>query len=105
VRFERLLKTYLAFAPRGFASFRMALPLWLKQKLFQKDLLGKRLKSCAPDFDWEHKLLFAEHHQSHAAARFLSNALRRGADPHHGWCGRMDHYERRKSAEITALTC
>jgi carbamoyltransferase len=70
VKFERLLETYLAFAPHGFASFRMALPLWLKQKLFQKDLLGKRLKARAPDFDWQHKLLFAEHHQSHAASAF-----------------------------------
>ena len=70
VKFERLLETYVAFAPRGFASFRMALPLWLKQKLFQKDLLGKRLKARAPDFDWQHKLLFAEHHQSHAASAF-----------------------------------
>jgi carbamoyltransferase len=70
IKFERLLETYLAFAPRGFASFRMGLPLWLKQKLFQKDLLGKRLKARAPDFDWQHKLLFAEHHQSHAASAF-----------------------------------
>jgi len=70
VKFERLLETYLAFAPRGFGSFRMALPLWLKKKLFQKDLLGRRLKARAPDFDWQHKLLFAEHHMSHAASAF-----------------------------------
>ena len=70
VKFERLLETYLAFAPRGFASFRMALPLWIKEKLFQKDLLCKRLKARAPDFDWQRKLLFAEHHQSHAASAF-----------------------------------
>jgi len=70
VKFERLLETYLAFAPRGFASFRMALPLWIKEKLFQKDLLCKRLKARAPGFDWQHKLLFAEHHQSHAASAF-----------------------------------
>jgi carbamoyltransferase len=70
VKFERLLETYLAFAPRGFGSFRMALPLWIKEKLFQKDLLGKRLKAHAPGFDWQHKLLFAEHHQSHAASAF-----------------------------------
>src|ERR1700756_1163850 len=50
VKFERLLETYLAFAPYGFASFRMALPLWIKEKLFQKDLLGRRLRSCAPAF-------------------------------------------------------
>ena len=70
LKFERLLETYLAFAPRGFASFRIALPLWLKEKLFQKDLLGKRLKSRAPGFDWQRKLLFAEHHRSHAASAF-----------------------------------
>jgi carbamoyltransferase len=70
LKFERLLETYLAFAPRGFTSFRMALPLWLKQKLFQKDLLGKRFKARAPGFDWQRKLLFAEHHQSHAASAF-----------------------------------
>ena len=70
LKFERLLETYLAFAPRGFASFRMALPLWLKEKLFQKDLLGKRLKARAPGFDWHRKLLFTEHHRSHAASAF-----------------------------------
>jgi len=70
LKFERLLETYLAFAPRGFASFRMALPLWLKEKLFQKGLLGKRLKARAPGFDWQGKLLFAEHHRSHAASAF-----------------------------------
>ncbi len=70
LKFERLLETYLGFAPRGFASFRIALPLWLKEKLFQKDLIGKRLKSRAPGFDWQRKLLFAEHHRSHAASAF-----------------------------------
>src|SRR3984893_3566399 len=70
IKFERLLETYLAFAPRGFASFRMALPLGLKQKLFQKDLIGKKLKAKAPGCDWQHKLLFAEHHRSHAASAF-----------------------------------
>jgi carbamoyltransferase len=70
IKFERLLETYLAFAPRGFASFRMALPLWIKEKLFQKDLLCRRLKARAPGFDWQRKLLFAEHHQSHAASAF-----------------------------------
>jgi carbamoyltransferase len=70
VKFERLLETYLAFAPRGLASFQMALPLWIKQKLFQKDLISRRLKALAPGFDWQRKLLFAEHHQSHAASAF-----------------------------------
>src|SRR5512145_3398551 len=63
IKFERLLETYLANAPRGFASFRMAIPLWIKEKLFQKTLLKDELKKLAPDFDWESRLLFAEHHQ------------------------------------------
>ncbi len=71
LKFERLLETYLAFAPRGFASFRMAIPVWLKEKLFQKKLLSDELAKAAPGFDWESKLLFAEHHQSHAASAFF----------------------------------
>jgi carbamoyltransferase len=71
LKFERLLETYLAFAPRGFSSFRMALPVWLKEKLFQKNLISKKLKSSSKDFDWESKLLFSEHHQSHAASAFF----------------------------------
>jgi carbamoyltransferase len=70
LKFERLLETYVAFAPRGFASFRMALPVWLKEKLFQKDLISKELKNYAGDLDWHNKILFAEHHQSHAASAF-----------------------------------
>src|SRR3974390_664470 len=67
LKFERLLETYIAFAPQGFQSFRMALPLWLKEKLFQKQLLRDELRNFAPDYDWNNKLLFGEHHQSHAA--------------------------------------
>ncbi len=70
LKFERLLETYLAFAPRGFRSFRMAMPLWLREKLFQKQLLRREVRTFAPDFDWEARLLFAEHHQSHAASAF-----------------------------------
>ena len=70
LKFERLLETYVAYAPRGFRSFSMAIPIWLKEKLFQKDLLRKRFANFAPDFDWKTKLLFAEHHQSHAASAF-----------------------------------
>ena len=71
LKFERLLETYLAFAPRGFASFRRAIPVWLREKLFQKDLLGKALRGFDPEFDVRHRLLFAEHHQSHAASAFF----------------------------------
>src|ERR1700741_4140716 len=70
LKFERLLETYVAFAPRGFASFRMALPVWIKEKLFQKDHLGKELSAIEPGGDWASKLLFAEHHLSHAASAF-----------------------------------
>src|SRR6185295_15218916 len=56
LKFERLLETYLAFAPRGFNSFRMALPLWLKEKLFQKTLLRDEMKKWQPDFDWQKRL-------------------------------------------------
>jgi carbamoyltransferase len=73
LKFERLLETYIAFAPRGFKSFAMAIPVWLKEKLFQKDLLKKELRRNAPDFDWDSRLLFAEHHQSHAASAFFAS--------------------------------
>lgn len=71
LKFERLLETYLAFAPSGFRSFKMAIPVWLKEKLFQKDLLRRKFKAFDDDFDWQNKLLFSEHHQSHAASAFF----------------------------------
>ena len=71
LKFERLLETYLAFAPRGFRSFYVAMPIWIKEKLFQKNLLRRELSKIAPDFDWEKRLLFSEHHLSHAASAFF----------------------------------
>ena len=71
VKFERLLETYAVFAPRGFTSFRQALPLWIKEKLFQKDLLIRELKAFAPDVKWLDKIVFSEHHLSHAASAFF----------------------------------
>ncbi len=71
IKFERLLETYAAFAPRGFTSFRQALPLWIKEKLFQKDMLIQELKSIAPGVNWLDKLVFSEHHLSHAASAFF----------------------------------
>ena len=79
LKFERLLETYVAFAPRGFRSFAMALPLWLKEKLFQKHLLCRLLGDVAPDVDWSRRLLFAEHHQSHAASAFYPSPFREAA--------------------------
>jgi carbamoyltransferase len=79
LKFERLLETYLAFAPRGFRSFSMAMPLWLKEKLFQKNLLRKELGRLDPGFDARDRLLFAEHHQSHAASAFFASPFREAA--------------------------
>ncbi len=78
LKFERLLETYLAFAPKGFTSFRMAMPVWLREKLFQKDLLRKELKKIAPAFDGE-KLVFTEHHLSHAASAFFPSPFENAA--------------------------
>ncbi|HMK67455.1 MAG TPA: carbamoyltransferase [Stellaceae bacterium] len=71
LKFDRLIETYLAFAPRGFRSFSMAMPIWLKEKLFQKRLLARELSRLDPQIDWQAQLLFAEHHQSHAASAFF----------------------------------
>ena len=79
LKFERLLETYLAYAPRGFRSFRMAMPLWLKEKLFQKMLLRDEMKKWQPDFDWQKRLLFGEHHQSHAASAFFPSPFEEAA--------------------------
>lgn len=70
LKFERLLETYLAFTPRGYKSFALAIPIWLKEKLFQKDVLRKAFMGFDDNFDWQNKLLFSEHHMSHAASAF-----------------------------------
>jgi carbamoyltransferase len=78
LKFERLLETYVALAPRGFSSFKMSIPLWLKEKLFQKSLLADELKKFAPEFDCT-KLLFCEHHLSHAASAFYPSPFENAA--------------------------
>ncbi|MDA9914768.1 carbamoyltransferase [Alphaproteobacteria bacterium] len=71
VKFERSLETYLAFAPKGFTSFAKAMPVWIKDKLFQKSALIKELKSTLNEsVDWRKRLLFSEHHLSHAASAY-----------------------------------
>jgi len=70
LKFERLLETYITFAPRGFKSFQKAIPLWVKEKLLQKNLLQKELENIRPDGEWEGKILFSEHHLSHAASAY-----------------------------------
>ena len=71
VKFERLLETYLAFAPKGFKSFAIAMPAWIKDKLFQKSILIKELaNTLGAGINWRERLLFSEHHLSHAASAF-----------------------------------
>ena len=70
LKFERLLETYVAFAPRGFKSFCKAMPIWLSQKLFQKTLLFNKLKEHDKNFNDKKKIMFSDHHLSHAASAF-----------------------------------
>jgi carbamoyltransferase len=71
LKFERLLETYVGFAPRGLTSFATAVPVWIREKLFQKDMLARELRKLDPEFDVAKKLLFTEHHLSHAASAFF----------------------------------
>jgi carbamoyltransferase len=75
LKFERLLETYLAFSPFGFRSFSKSMPVWIKEKLFQKNLLLKKFKELAPSLDIEKKLLFSEHHLSHAASAYYPSGF------------------------------
>jgi len=70
LKFERLLETYVANAPRGFRSFKVAIPVWIREKLFQKDLIQKELREIEPGVQVTDRMLFSEHHFSHAASAF-----------------------------------
>jgi carbamoyltransferase len=76
LKFERLLETYLAFAPRGFESFRMAVPVWLREKLFLRDLVRSELMRLGAHKGIDKRLLFSEHHLSHAASAFFPSPFR-----------------------------
>ena len=71
LKFERLLETYVAFAPKGFKSFCKAMPIWLKEKLFQKNFIFNKLKKHDKNFTNQDKILFSDHHLSHAASAFF----------------------------------
>src|SRR3954470_6363265 len=79
LKFERLLETYLAFAPKGFQSFRTALPVWVKDKLFQKTEILRELKEMEGTVSWNEKLLFSEHHLSHAASAYYPSPFQSAA--------------------------
>ncbi len=76
LKFERLLETYLAFAPKGFASFSMSMPIWLREKLFQKKFLFDQLKRHDENFNDINKINFSEHHYSHAASAFYPSPFK-----------------------------
>ena len=73
LKFERLLETYVNFAPKGFKSFINSMPVWLKEKLFQKKLIFNNLKRLDKNFKDQNKIYFSEHHLSHAASAFFSS--------------------------------
>ncbi|QWE12817.1 carbamoyltransferase [Polynucleobacter sp. AP-Titi-500A-B4] len=80
LKFERLLETYLAFAPKGLRSFITSMPVWLKDKLFQKTVITDALKDLwGKDIKWEDRLLFSEHHLSHAASAFFPSPFESAA--------------------------
>ncbi len=80
LKFERLLETYFAFAPKGFKSFSISLPLWIKEKLFQKNLIIKKLEKIFTNkTNLKERLLFSEHHLSHAASAFYPSPFKRAA--------------------------
>ncbi|MDA9678834.1 carbamoyltransferase [Candidatus Pelagibacter sp.] len=80
MKFERLLETYLAFAPKGFTSFTKAMPIWIKDKLFQKSVIVKKLEATLGDkINWRERLLFSEHHLSHAASAFYPSPFESAA--------------------------
>ena len=76
LKFERLLETYVAFSPKGFKSFCMSLPIWLKDKLFQKKILFDELKKHDERFNDEKKIYFSDHHLSHAASAFFPSPFK-----------------------------
>ncbi len=76
LKFERLLETYMAFAPKGFKSFSLSMPLWLKEKLFQKRFLFKKLQQHDEEFKDIRKIKFSEHHYSHAASAFYPSPFK-----------------------------
>ena len=71
LKFERLLETYVARAPKGFIQFSKAMPHWIKEKLFQKNEIINKLKDISPSLEYEKKIFFSEHHTSHAASAFF----------------------------------
>ncbi len=86
IKFESLLETYLAYAPVGIKSFWKAIPVWIKQKLWMPDLIKKEI-------GYKGKIIYPEHHESHAASAFFPSPFKRAAFLDDGWGWRMDDHE------------
>ena len=86
IKFERILQTYLAYAPIGIQSFIKAMPLWIKVKIWMKETIRENL-------DFEGTIIFPEHHESHAASAFFPSPYQGSCHPHHGRCGGVGHCE------------
>lgn len=79
LKFKRIMSTYLEFSPKGFTSFQKAMPLWFGKKLFQKRHICQEMRSLNPDIDWSERLIFSEHHLSHAASAFFPSPFNESA--------------------------
>ena len=79
LKFERILETHISFAPAGIKSFIKSMPLWIKDKLFQRKIIIESLNDCIGRNNWESKLLFSEHHLSHAASAFFPSPFKEAA--------------------------
>jgi len=79
LKFERLLETYVAFAPRGFVSFAKAMPLWIKEKLFQKNFLYNKLQEQDQNYKSSNNIFFSDHHLSHASSAFFPSPFEEAA--------------------------
>ena len=77
LKFERLIETYLSFVPKGFISFKESMPIWSQEKLFQKNIIEKNMKILSPNSNWENKILFSDHHMSHAASAFYPSPYKK----------------------------
>lgn len=79
LKFKRIMSTYLQFAPKGFSSFKKAVPLWFGNKLFQKRHICRMMQSFDANIDWSERLIFSEHHLSHAASAFFPSPFKKAA--------------------------
>jgi len=79
IKFERIVETFIDQSPTGFSSFRVGLPMWMKDKMLQKSTIAKELAKLNPEIKWNERLLFSDHHLSHAASAFFPSPFKEAA--------------------------